>query len=266
MEEMTRESTKQIDRRRIRVKTRMVKVMAAMVMLAVLGGCGTISIPTLGTNRNVKGVPEMPLQEVSLPIKETPLDGSLWRERGQKGLFTDLRAREIGDLVTVNIAESSKASKKANTKTSRSSSIDAAIANTLGWETKVKELTSLGNKNVKAAFDPTSFFKATMDNEFDGKGETNRDESMSASITARVTSVSPEGNLFIMGTREVKVNLETQMITLTGIIRPEDISPDNTVLSSYIADARIAYSGIGSVSDKQRPGWLMRIVDYVWPF
>jgi flagellar L-ring protein precursor FlgH len=89
---------------------------------------------------------------------------------------------------------------------------------------------------------------------------------MTASITARVMDVTPEGNLYIRGTREVKVNNETQYITLTGMIRPEDISPDNTILSSYIADAKIAYAGSGSVSDKQRPGWLMRAVDFIWPF
>lgn len=248
------------------MKTRMVKMMAAMILLAVFGGCGSISIPSLRTDRAVKGVPDMPPREVSFPVREIPMDGSLWKDRGQKGFFRDLRARETGDLVTVNIAESSKASKKANTKTSRSSSIDAGIGNTLGWETKIKELTSLGNKQVRGALDTNSLFKANMNNAFDGQGETNRDESMTASITARVTSVSPEGNLFIMGTREVKVNQETQIITLTGLVRPEDISPDNTILSSYIADARIAYSGNGSISDKQQPGWLMRLVDHVWPF
>jgi flagellar L-ring protein precursor FlgH len=108
--------------------------------------------------------------------------------------------------------------------------------------------------------------KASMKNEFDGSGQTSRDETMTASITARVVDVTPEGNLFIRGTREVKVNNETQYITLTGLIRPEDISPDNTVLSSYIADAQIAYSGSGSVSDKQRPGWLTRALDLIWPF
>lgn len=245
------------------VKTRLLKLMPILIVLSAVCGCGTI--PQLRSDKNPKGMREMPPQEVWLPTREVSLDGSLWRA-GHKGLFRDLRAREVGDLVTVNIAESSKASKKANTKTSRESSIDGGISNALGWEGKIKELTSLGNKNVKAAHNNTSLFKASIDNEFEGKGETNRDESMSASITARVTSVSPEGNLFIMGTREVRVNNETQFITLTGVIRPEDISPDNTVLSSYIADARIAYSGSGSVSDKQRPGWLLRLVDYVWPF
>lgn len=198
--------------------------------------------------------------------KNLPSDGSLWKENGYRSLFRDLRARQVGDLVTVNIVESSKANKKANTKTSRESSIDGGINNVLGWEDKIKYLTSLGNKKVGRAFDNEQMFKASLKNEYTGAGETSRDETMTASITARVIDVSPDGNLLIRGTREVKVNNETQFITLTGFIRPEDISPDNTVLSSYIADAKIAYSGSGPVSDKQRPGWLMRFVDFVWPF
>ena len=78
--------------------------------------------------------------------------------------------------------------------------------------------------------------------------------------------VRPNGNLFIKGTREIKVNSETQYIILSGLIRPEDISPGNTILSSYIGNAKIEYSGDGSISDKQKPGWLTRIVDFIWPF
>lgn len=187
-------------------------------------------------------------------------DGSLWTASRHRGLFNDLRARQVGDLVTVNIVETSKATKKATTKTGRESSINAGISNLLGYEEKIASLGAPG------PFSNETMFKASMKNDFNGSGETSRDESMTASITARVIEVTPNGNLFIKGTREVKVNNENQVITLTGIIRPEDISPDNTVLSSYIADARIAYSGRGPVSDKQKPGWLLRVVDSVWPF
>ena len=199
--------------------------------------------------------------------KEGPLAGaSLWKDVSYRDFFKDLRAYKVGDLVTVNIVETAKASKKAKTKTSRDSSIDAGITNALGWEKKIRHLTSLGNAKVRNDFNNATLFKANMKNSFDGSGETSRDESMTASITARVMDVLPNGNLFIKGTREVKVNNENQIITLTGLIRPEDVSPSNTVLSSFIADARITYAGSGSVSDKQKPGWLMRAVDFVWPF
>ncbi len=192
---------------------------------------------------------------------ELPEDAGLFREASYNGFFQDLRAFKVGDLVTINIVETSKASKKASTKTDRTSSINAGINNLLGYETKMKKWGGL-----PSAFDNKTMFKASMSNSFDGSGSTSRDETMTASITARVMEVLPNGNLYIRGTREIKVNNEAQYITLSGIIRPFDISPDNTVLSSYIADAKIEYTGKGPVSDKQRPGWLMRILDYVWPF
>ncbi len=187
-------------------------------------------------------------------------DGSLWRASRHRGFFNDLRARRVGDLVTVNIVETSKATKKATTTTGRDSSINAGISNLLGYEAKLSKIGVPGN------FSNETMLKASMTNDFDGSGETTRDESMTAAITARVVEVTPNGNLVIKGCREIKVNNENQVITLMGVIRPEDISPDNTVLSSYIADARIAYSGRGPVSDKQKPGWLTRAVDYIWPF
>jgi flagellar L-ring protein precursor FlgH len=242
-----------------------VKRAGILMLMTTLWSCGGLM-----SNLKPEGIlqprPESIVASGFPEANEASAHGSLWKENGYRNLFRDLRARQAGDLVTVNISESSKANKKADTKTSRESSIDGGIDNALGWENKVKELTSFGNKKVREAFKTNPMFKANMKNEFTGSGQTSRDETMTASITARVMDVSPEGNLFIRGTREVRVNNETQYITLTGMIRPEDISPDNTVLSSYIADAKIAYSGNGSVSDKQRPGWLMRAVDFIWPF
>ncbi len=87
-----------------------------------------------------------------------------------------------------------------------------------------------------------------------------------ATITVRVVAVLPDGNLKIAGSREVAVNNEKQLIALTGFVRPEDIDHTNTVLSTDISDARIAYSGIGIVNDRQRPGWVMRTLDVIWPF
>lgn len=231
-------------------------VVCATLLLTACGGVKP------GTNPG--DLLSQPLQERNLNrecMAQEPPDrtGSLWRGGHGRGLFQDLRAHRVGDLVTINIVETAKASKKANTKGGRESSIDAGIDNLLGWEK------SLG-KFFGSDFDNASMFKASITNDFNGTGETSRDESMTASITARVVDVTSNGNLFIRGTREVRVNNENQYITLTGLVRPEDISPDNTVLSSYIADARISYTGSGSVSDKQRPGWLMRAADYVWPF
>jgi flagellar L-ring protein precursor FlgH len=76
----------------------------------------------------------------------------------------------------------------------------------------------------------------------------------------------PGGNIKIRGSREVEINNEKQILTLSGVIRTKDISPDNTVLSNYISDAQISYSGLGVVNDRQRPGWMANILNKIWPF
>lgn len=188
-------------------------------------------------------------------------DAGLWRGGAKIWLFRDLRARDKGDVVTVNIVETAKANKQAATKTGRDSSIDAGISNFLGYENWVKD-----RLNEAYGFDNEHLFRANISKNFDGSGSTSRNETMTAAISARVVEVLPNGNLVIRGSRHVRVNHEDQIIVLSGIIRPEDISPDNTILSSFVADARIEYFGKGVVSDEQRPGWLARILDAVWPF
>lgn len=235
-------------------------ILLQLVVTACASGPQT-SAPVTSVNPAMKEN----MQATPVPVKKMA-SASLYNDATSRNFFQDLRAYQVGDLVTVNIVETSSASKNASTQTGRESSIDAGIDNVLGWENKLKYLTSLGNRNVGNAYDNTSLFKGSLANSFDGSGTTTRNESMTAYITVRVMEVMSNGNLFIQGTREVRVNNETQHIILSGMIRPADISPDNTVLSSYIGDARIEYTGSGALSDKQSPGWLTRVVDFVWPF
>jgi flagellar L-ring protein precursor FlgH len=247
----------------------MSKTTIAIIIIGLLlfTSCtGILSRTKPGTPMAQPAVEQVPKKTDHMELKDPTLEAGLWREISARNLFQDLRAHKIGDLVTINIVETSKASKKADTQTGRESSIDAGIDNVLGWENHIKHLTSLGNNKVRNSFDNNPMFKGSITNSFNGTGSTTRDESMTASITARVMDVKPNGNLFIQGTRQIRVNNETQFITISGLIRPVDISPDNTVLSSYIGDAKIEYIGRGPVSDKQRPGWLARAVDFVWPF
>lgn len=241
----------------------------ALAWLILLTGCAGLPFQSKDPREPLSGPPPVqPLRVNTAPAPPSdPTAGAgLWTESAYRSPFQDLRASKTGDLITVNIVETSKANKKATTKTGRDSSLSAGISNALGWENKVKHLTSFGNAKVRDAFDNEAMFKASMENDFNGSGETSRNETMTASITARVIEVTPNGNLFIKGSRKVKVNNEAQFITLTGLVRPADVSPDNSVLSSYIAEATIEYTGSGPVSDKQRPGWLMRAADFVWPF
>jgi flagellar L-ring protein precursor FlgH len=178
-------------------------------------------------------------------------EGSLWPSTVSFGLFADLKARNVGDNVTINIVESASASKNATTSTARNSDIEAS------WSGVLSKLSGdwVGSDQ-----------KAAFANSFDGKGETTRKSSLNAYITAQVIQVLPNGNLAIHGSRQVQVNNENQFINIQGVVRPEDISSNNIVLSTFIADAKIELSGRGVVSDKQRVGWLTRILDWVWPF
>ena len=195
--------------------------------------------------------------------------GSLWRADGLlSDLFMDPKARKVGDIVTIKIEESSKASNKANTQTGRSSSLEAGIDKLFGledwWENHVLEWYDDGWPKPNPFGNPS--VKGSMKSNFDGSGTTTRSGDLSAFMTARITEVLPNGNLQIVGSREVLVNNENQMIILSGVIRPRDISPDNIILSTFISNAKIAYSGSGIVDDRQRPGWLANLLNTIWPF
>ncbi len=191
--------------------------------------------------------------------QEARTPGSLWIGVTSNNLyFADNRARGIGDLVTVKIADKSTATKKATTKTSRGSSIDAGIPTIMGIEKGLEAK----NKDLSMS----QLYKASMSNKFDGSGETTRAGELKATITCMVIRVLPNGNLVIQGDKDVQVNNETQFVRLYGIIRPQDIEQDNSISSDKIADARIVYSGRGIVSDKQIGGWGTKILDWIWPF
>lgn len=187
-------------------------------------------------------------------------EGSLWQENGHLcELFMNPKARRIGDIVTISIVESSSASNAADTNTSRSSSISASLNTLLGLENS-------GSFPTGSGFDPFGSITGSTSNTFKGAGTTNRSGELAASITARVTAVLPNGNLKIFGKREITINNEQQYIALSGIIRSRDISPDNVILSTYISDAKIIYTGTGVIDDRQNPGWGARVLDAVWPF
>lgn len=184
-------------------------------------------------------------------------NGSLW-QTSSGSLMEDLKARRKGDTLTVVILEQASASKEATTGTSRSAAMSAGIPNLLGLETNMT--------GIRNWMDLSKMVSAGTDSKYDGSGSTTRKENLAATITARVMDVLPNGNLLIEGRRNVKVNHEDQIIVLEGTVRPRDITADNLVNSTFIADARISYSGKGVISDRQRPGWLMSALDIIWPF
>lgn len=209
----------------------------------------------------------IPLQEtvkedvyIPPPVeKPAPQMGSIWQgENAQNSLFVDRKARGIGDIVTIIISESSTGNNKAGTDTSRDATTDAEITALLGLETSILKRNENMGGQIKIGGSSTNNLK--------GAGNTSRGNSLVARITARVIRVMENGNLVIEGRRQVTVNAEDQFIVISGIIRPDDITSDNLIASQYISDAQILYTGKGIVNDKLRPGWLTRVVDWVWPF
>jgi len=193
-------------------------------------------------------------------------EGSLWVAKSSYNeLFVNPKANTVGDIVTIKIVESAKATNEAETDTGRESSIDAGITNFLGLE---KQYTDATHPKYQAYPDINPFGKitASANTDFKGTGSTKRSGDLTAYITARVTEVLPNGNLRVAGFREVKINHEVQVILISGIIRPRDISPGNIVESTYIADARISYTGVGVINRRQRPGWMSNFINAVWPF
>jgi flagellar L-ring protein precursor FlgH len=246
---------------------RLTIALGALVLLIGLSACA-------GNRSNIEYEMEKMAAKQSMipqPAARAPVDseGSLWQASSSlNGMFIDTKARNVGDIVTVKIEESAKATNKANTETERSSSLEAGIEKLFGledwWTNDV-----MGNvKGSWPRIDPfgNPSIKGNMKSEFEGDGETSRSGSLDAYITCTVMEVKTNGNLKIVGTREVMVNYENQMIILSGIIRPRDIAEDNVILSTFVSDAKIAYSGSGVVNDRQRPGWLSNLMNTVWPF
>lgn len=186
-----------------------------------------------------------------------PPAGTIFRGVNSNSNFLgDHRARGVGDIITVKISEVTNASEKAGTSTKRTSGTTAGIPNFFGLESNM----------YPSSINPDKMISASTKNDFEGSGETSRTGSLTATITARVVEVLGNGNLAIEGKREIVINNEKKEILVQGIVRPRDLDYDNSVYSYQVADAKIIYTGVGVVGEKQRPGWLARIVDTVWPF
>ncbi|MCX5874875.1 MAG: flagellar basal body L-ring protein FlgH [Deltaproteobacteria bacterium] len=223
-----------------------------ILLLAGLSGCaGTGSQSALPERYTLPAPPKAAQAQAEGTIYAASTSGL--------DLYADSRAKRVGDIVLVRIVETSKANKEANTKTQRTSTATGGIGALFGFETW------LADNNHR--FTPSlTELNASLTNDFEGKAKTDRKSNVTATISARVIDITTDGNLNIRGYQEVKVNDETQHIILSGIIRPQDVAQDNSVLSTHVADARIEYSGQGALGDKQRPGWFARALDSVWPF
>jgi flagellar L-ring protein precursor FlgH len=180
---------------------------------------------------------------------------SLWRN-GSRAFFKDQRAHQVGDILTVKVNITDKANIANETQRSRANTEDSGITNFFG-----KSKIPIMNSPVG-----TRIFTADSAAASDGKGSVNRQEALSTNVAGVVTQVLPNGNLVIEGRQEIRVNFEIRELIVAGVVRPEDIESDNTIDSSKIAQARIAYGGRGQITDVQQPRYGQQVLDVVLPF
>jgi flagellar L-ring protein precursor FlgH len=181
---------------------------------------------------------------------------SLWRN-GSRSFFKDQRAHQIGDLLTVTVNITDQANFANETQRSRTATEDSGITAFLG--------SSLLGQKAQSVL-PGRFLTADSTMGTDGKGSIVRQETLVTNIAAVVTQLLPNGNLVVEGKQEIRVNYEKRELIVAGIVRPEDIQSDNTIDSSKIAQARIAYGGHGEISDIQQPRYGSQAMDVLLPF
>jgi flagellar L-ring protein precursor FlgH len=180
---------------------------------------------------------------------------SLWRN-GSRAFFKDQRAHQVGDILTVKVNITDKANIANDTKRSRANAEDSGITDFFG-KTKLPIL----NSSL-----PTKLFAGESTAASEGKGSVDRSEALSTNVAGVVTQVLPNGNLVIEGRQEIRVNFEIRELIVAGVVRPEDIESDNTIDSSKIAQARIAYGGRGQITDVQQPRYGQQVLDVILPF
>jgi len=188
---------------------------------------------------------------------EASAPGSLW-QNGSKGFFKDNRAKSVGDIITVNVTVAISAETSANTAAKQTNSSKAGLSKLLDFTD------GLVNKGITLG--SAGLLDTDSDRSFSGSGTTDRKDSLNTTIAATVTQVLPNGHMVIRGKREVAINYEMQELTIAGIVRPEDVSANNTISSNQIAQARVAYGGKGSVNEVQQKKWGARFIDRWMPF
>jgi flagellar L-ring protein precursor FlgH len=199
---------------------------------------------------------------VSLPMPPQEVQNmnanALW-QTGSRAFFKDQRANKIGDILTVLITISDQASLKNNTQRARSGDETTGVSNLLGLESKIHSF-------LPQAADAGKLVGLKSDSNSTGDGKIERKEAINLKLAAVITQLLPNGNLVLYGTQEVRVNHELRQLSMSGVIRPEDILNNNSISYEKIAEARVSYGGKGEMSDIQVPRYGQQIIDAVMPF
>ena len=213
------------------------RLIAPAFVLLALTGCAAVE----KINPPPPSYPATPPPNIMLP-PATP--GAIYRSGNELALFQDQRARNPGDLITIQLQENTNATTSSATKTSKKSDMDLSVGTLFGG--KHGKANSLLNGN------------ATNGRSFDGSGDSSQSNKLEGNLTVTVAARLANGNLLVRGEKWIQLNQGNEYVQIQGIVRPADIAPDNSIPSSRVADARIAYGGRGAVSNSNVMGWLSK--------
>jgi len=246
---------------------RVLRVAVAVAIVAAVPGCNTLTRlsevgggPKLTRIANPTTRPDYRPVSMPMPAPQVVEDNpnSLWRS-GARAFFKDIRAKNVGDIVTVKLNLKDKATLDNKTERQRDDSEQQDVSKLLGLEAEF-------SKVLPQAVDPTSLLDFKTKHDTKGDGSINRSEDIELTFAAVITQILPNGALVVFGRQEIRVNYELRELMLTGIVRPEDIESDNTVDHTKIAEMRVAYGGRGTLSDIQQPRWGTQVWDIIFPF
>lgn len=240
---------------------------ALVAMLAATGGCNMVSrlsevgrTPEMSAISNPQAQPGYRPVNLPMPGPQPVLDNpnSLWRT-GARAFFKDIRAKDVGDTLTVRLRLADRATMENLTKRKRDDSQAMGINSIFGYQTKLGML-------LPRDADNADLFSFGSKANTAGDGNIGRSEKLELTFAAMVTQVLPNGSLAIMGRQEVLVNYELRELMLVGVVRPQDIEADNSISHERIAEMRVGYGGRGTLSDLQQPRWGTQIMDILLPF
>ena len=242
------------------------RAVLALLLPALLASCGSLQrlsevgkppamTPTSDPTKDPAWRPlTMPMPAAQLAA---PQANALWRP-GSRAFFKDQRAAQVGDIVTVVISTTDSADVEDGTTTTRTSTEGMGMPNMFGFETQIPKILSGANAS--------SLVSTSSTNSNVGAAALKRNETVALRLAGVITQVLPNGNLVVSASQELRVNSELRQLEVTGVVRPQDIASDNTVMHDRMAEARISYGGRGQETDVQTPRWGQQILDILMPF
>jgi len=234
--------------------------MKYLVLLCAVLGLGACSTPQ-PPKEQASYAPPVPV--APLPAAQT--GGAIWQDGFANTLYSDRKAYRVGDLITVNLSEHTQASKRAGSQIQKDGGAKIGLSSLFGAKFLGHNPGDKANPLQAPGLNLDSEFSATRSSK--GNAQAGQSNSLFGAITVSVIEVLPGGILLVRGEKWLTLNTGDELVRISGLVRPDDIATDNSVLSTRMADAKITYSGTGSFADASRPGWLQRFfMSPLWPF